>query len=152
MTVHWRQNDLGDEAFGGWWRELSGAGVLPSTGRIVVHVPERQRTPRVIRTLASLVTYLRRNDACRIGVLGRGLTPDVCAGAELLPLSSSDTVVVDSPCLSPGTPIGDLWFEPVSLVTVTGVGPDPRYRISGVLPAHAELLAGARGLDLDLAF
>ncbi len=150
-TVHWRRGELRDDGNGGWWRELADAGALPRGPRTVVHLPARLRTPVVVATMQSLVRFLRRDHARAVAVIARGFGADACAGAELLPYSIVGASLVESPRLWPGTPIADVWFEPVSLITIAGAGPDPRYRIAGVLAANAELLSSAAGLDLDLA-
>jgi hypothetical protein len=103
--------------------------------------------------MQSLVGFLRqRSSAPEVAVIAPGLPSDMCAEATVLSLPTAGAAIVDSPLLFPGTPVADLWFEPVSLITLTGVAPDSRYGLSAALVAQAELLAGVRGLDLDLVF
>jgi hypothetical protein len=152
--VHWRRADLrtGDP-LAEWWSVLDADGLLPKAPRIVLHVPSCLRTSQVVATMQSLIAFLRRgSNATEISVVAPDLDADACGGLAIVSLPDDRVAIVDSPRLFPGTPVADLWFEPIFSITLTGVASDPRYGLAGALVAQSELLKGVRGLDLDRIF
>jgi hypothetical protein len=59
---------------------------------------------------------------------------------------------LDAVCVRDGARVPTLWLEDFLLITVTGVAPDARHGLAGVLAAQADLLPDAERADLDAVY
>lgn len=107
------------------WPEAARRGWLQANGRaVVIQVGRRHRTAAVTETARMLA----------------GVLAERSAGARIDP-PHDGTVRVVGVAMPRGVTVPKLWFEPVFLVTVCGVGPDGFGRLAGPLVAQSEALA-----------
>ncbi|HLK10811.1 MAG TPA: hypothetical protein VKW76_05485 [Candidatus Binatia bacterium] len=110
-------------------QEADRRGWLRTEGRAaVIQVARRHRTAAVIETARALAGFLaERSPGCRIDP------------------PAERTLRVAGVAMSRGVAVPALWFEPIFLVTVCGVGADGFGRLAGPLAAQAEALAALDG-------
>ncbi len=153
-TVRWTTAAPGalqpDDA---WLRSLADAGWLaPRNGRVVVHVARSARSTLVVETARALTAYLRRTTDAAMDVIDPGGSASAWPGVGWIDLATTERVRIDAVCLRNGAMVPTLWLEDFLLVTVTGVAPDARYGLAGILAAQADLLPDAEHEDLDAAY
>ncbi len=136
-----------------WWQSLAETGWLGARGgRIVVHVARSARSTLVVETARSLIAYLRRTTDAAIDVIDPGGSAAAWPGVGWVDLDAAERLRIDAVCLRGGASVPTLWLEDFRLITVTGVAPDARYGLAGVLAAHADLLPDAEHDDLEAAY
>jgi hypothetical protein len=154
MAVRWTTAEPGtlrpDDS---WWDALVEAGWLQTNARrIVIHVARATRSPLVVETARALVARLRRASNLAIEVIDPGGSAAEWPGVAWIDLGTVERLRIDAACLRNGAMVPTFWLEDFHLVTVTGAAPDPRYGLSAVLTAQAELLGAASVDDLDAVF
>jgi hypothetical protein len=109
--------------------------------RAVLHIGSSGRSPLAVETAGAVAAALRAYvpDA-HLEILDLAEPATERYGLPAITLDRDDTVVVRGP-RGVAVHVPRLWFEPFFLVTVATVHPDRRWRIGGILPAQAEILA-----------
>ena len=112
-----------------------------AVARAVVHVGSAGRSALAVETAVAVAVALReRAPAVRVELLDLAESTSDRHGFPSVALDREQTVVVRGP-RGAAVQVPALWFEPFFLATVAAVHPDRRWRIGGVLPAQAEVLA-----------
>lgn len=136
-----------------WWRALADAGGLDgaTNRRAVVHVARSSRNRLAVETARSLIAFLRPTSGS-VEVIDPAGSAAEWPGIGWIDLASCERVRIDAVCLRNGAAIPSLWLEDFFLITVTGIAPDPRYGIAGILAGQAGLLVDAGRDDLGAIF
>lgn len=106
----------------------------------------------MVETARNLVAHLRRAGNVAIDVIDPGGNAAEWPGQRWIDLERVDRLRIDAVCLRNGAMVPTFWLDGFHLITITGAAPDPRYGLSAVLAAQADLLGGDDVDDLGAIF
>lgn len=153
-SVHWTQDAPGTRhPADAWWQTLVQAECLRTdVRRVVVHVARSARGEIVVETARALITFLRRAGVVTVDVIDPGGRVADWPNVGWIDLAATERLRVDAACVRGGAMVPTLWLDDFYFVTVTGIAPDPRYGLSGILAAQAALLPESGIDDLGVIF
>lgn len=124
------------------WDQLDREGGLArirGSRHVVLQVAQANRTPLVLATARSLLARLTVEKR-HVVIVDAGASPTEWEGFVVRTLRSEKTLRVAALAVPHGLVVPQLWCEPFTLLTVTGVGPSPTSRVASILEAQAESL------------
>lgn len=125
------------------WEEIGRRGWLRAApSHTVIQIGPEWKGTWVRDTARLLVRFLRLGNRT-VSVVGVeayktfALELETAVGeVAWLDLRSDDRIRLMSPCLRAGVEVPLRWLQPFELITLTGIGPDARFRLSGLMRAQ----------------
>ncbi len=140
-VLGWRARSLGPGVLGALWQSVDELGWLPEEPvRVVVQVGHDNRSAVVYETVHALADFLMVRRGSAVEVLDPVMDRDSWGNLSVLDIPREDVLRLEAVATCGPLAVPRFWFSRHFLVTVTGVGPSPRARISALLGAQAELL------------